>query len=143
MKSLELLKFNERQSLVQIFKDNGEHHQYCVCSYYDENKPEGSKWSWGHYFTTMEGALKYIATECFSPIYQYVVIKTDSYREVTEKVFNDYDKAHKAMEEEYKEHRDDEESTYAEYAAGIYEEEATVYFGDDWVQWKLIEIKIG
>lgn len=64
MKSRELLKFNERQSLVEITKDNGTI-EYCVCSYYDDNRPEGSKWDWGHYFATMENALKYIVLECF------------------------------------------------------------------------------
>lgn len=63
MKSRELLKFSERQSLVEITKGN--RIEYCVCSYYDDNRPEGSKWDWGHYFNTLEGALKYIVLECF------------------------------------------------------------------------------
>lgn len=63
MKSRELLKFSERQSLVEITKAN--RIEYCVCSYYNDNAPEGSKWDWGHYFYTLESALKYIVLECF------------------------------------------------------------------------------
>lgn len=65
MKSRELLKFSQRQSLVEITKDNGTI-EYCVCSYYDDNAPEGSKWDWGHYFSTMKNALEYIVLECFN-----------------------------------------------------------------------------
>ena len=63
MKSRELLKFSDKQSLVEITKAN--RIEYCVCSYYNDNAPEGSKWDWGHYFYTLESALKYIVLECF------------------------------------------------------------------------------
>lgn len=64
MKSRELLKFNERQSLVEITKEN--RIEYCVCSYYNDNAPEGSKWDWGHYFPTLKSALTYIVLDCFN-----------------------------------------------------------------------------
>lgn len=64
MKSRELLKFSDRQSLVEITSESGEI-QYCVCSYYDEDAPEGSKWYWGHYFTAIKDALEYIVLDCF------------------------------------------------------------------------------
>lgn len=64
MKSRELIKFSDRQSLVEITKASGTI-EYCVCSYYSDERPEGSKWDWGHYFQTMEGALRYIVLECF------------------------------------------------------------------------------
>ena len=69
MVSRELLKFSDRQSLVEIKKGNSI--EYCVCSYYDDNRPEGTKWDWGHYFMTMEDALKYIVLECFEVDAEY------------------------------------------------------------------------
>lgn len=77
MKTRELLKLNERQSIVEIEKENST--EYCVCSYYDDSKPEGSKWSWGHYFTTLENAIKYAATKVYSPIHKYVVVVSYSF----------------------------------------------------------------
>lgn len=77
MKSRELLKLNERQSIVEIEKGNTT--EYCVCSYYDDNKPEGSKWTWGHYFLTLEDAIKYAATKVYTPIHQYVVVVSYSF----------------------------------------------------------------
>lgn len=79
MKSRELLKLNERQSIVEIEKRNAT--EYCVCSYYDDSKPEGSKWTWGHYFSTLENAIKYAATKVYSPMHQYVVVVSFSFDE--------------------------------------------------------------
>ena len=101
MKSVELLKFSESQSLVQIFKDNGEHKEYCVCSHYDPNAKEGSKWDWGHYFVDMEGALQYIATRCFSPIHRYVLIETDANNNIEEQVFDTYTEARKEFDAKF------------------------------------------
>ena len=64
MISKEILKFNERQSLVERVRDDGTVYEYVVCSYYDDTAPEGSKWTWGHYFKDIKDALKYIFNEC-------------------------------------------------------------------------------
>ena len=64
MSSKEILKFNERQSLVARVRDDGSVYEYVVCSYYNDNAPEGSKWDWGHYFSKIEDALRYIVNEC-------------------------------------------------------------------------------
>ena len=77
MKSRELLKLNARQSIVEIEK--GSRTEYCVCSYYDDSKPEGSKWTWGHYFGSLESAIKYAATKVYSLIHQYVVVVSYSF----------------------------------------------------------------
>lgn len=64
MKSRELLKFSDRQSLVEIKSESG-NIRYCVCSHYDDSLPEGSKWDWGHYFSSIRDALEYIVLDCF------------------------------------------------------------------------------
>ena len=106
MKTRELLKLNERQSLVEIEKTNST--EYCVCSYYDDNKPEGSKWSWGHYFSSLENAIKYAAIECFKPIHRYVLLEMDTNNNVTEKVFSDYDEAYEEFEKRFHAYSSDE-----------------------------------
>ena len=53
--------------------------EYCVCSYYDPNASEGNQWCWGHYFYTLEDAIKYAATKVYSPIHQYVVVVSYSF----------------------------------------------------------------
>lgn len=63
-KSKEILKINNRQSLVARMKEDGSVYEYVVCSYYDDNAPEGSKWCWGHYFKEVADALRYIVNEC-------------------------------------------------------------------------------
>ena len=63
-KSKEILKFNATQSLVKRVKDDGTVYEYVVCSNYNDNAPEGSKWDWGHYFKDVKDALRYIAEEC-------------------------------------------------------------------------------
>lgn len=114
MKSVELLKFSERQSLVQIFKENGEHKEYVVCSNYNPDAPEGSKWDWGHYFITMEGALTYIATECFTPIHKYVLIETDTSNNINQRVFNTYGEAKRRFDELYEQYKSDQDCCHAE-----------------------------
>lgn len=112
MKTRELLKLNERQSLVEIEKTNST--EYCVCSYYDDNKPEGSKWSWGHYFSSLENAIKYAAIECFKPIHRYVLLEMDTNNNVTEKVFSDYDEAYEEFEKRFYDYSSDESCHHAE-----------------------------
>lgn len=114
MISTELLKFSDRQSLVARKNDIGEIYEYVVCSHYDDNAPEGSKWDWGHYFSTMEGALKYIATECFSPIHKYVLIEADTNTNVEEHMYNTYEAARKEFDKRFNNYKDDENCCHAE-----------------------------
>jgi hypothetical protein len=65
MISKEILKISEKQSLIARIKDDGSIYEYVVCSNYDDNAPEGSKWDWGHYFTAIRDALEYIVLDCF------------------------------------------------------------------------------
>lgn len=91
MKSKELLKLNETQSIVEIEKGNST--EYCVCGYYDNSKPEGEKWCWGHYFSTLENAIKYAALNCYKPIDRYIVIEAED-GDIKQNVFSNYDEAH-------------------------------------------------
>ena len=129
MISTELLKFNATQSLVVRIKDDGTIHEYVVCSNYDDNAPEGSKWDWGHYFMTMEGALKYIATECFSPIHKYVLVETDEDNRISEKSFNDYDSVKREFDSKVSRYRDDEACYHRRYYDNG--NEVNFYFDDD------------
>ena len=114
MNSKELLKFSERQSLVVRTRDDGTIHEYVVCSNYDDTQPEGCKWDWGHYFLTMEGALKYIATECFSPMHKYVLIEADTNTNIAEKAYDTYDEARKEFDKRFNAYKDDENCCHAE-----------------------------
>ena len=116
MKSKELLKFSEKQSLVARIKDDGTVHEYVVCSHYDDNAPEGSKWDWGHYFSTMEGALTYIATRCFSPIHKYVLVEVDTNTNVEERTYNTYDEARKEFDKRFNSYKEDECCHHADIA---------------------------
>lgn len=97
-----LLKINKDQTLVEITNDNGTI-QYCVCSCYDESLPIGSRWCWGHYFPTLEGAIKYAALRCYTLIRRYVLVEVDSSCNINEKVYSNYDDAY----EEFKKRFDD------------------------------------
>ena len=134
MKSKELLKFNEIQSLVEITKTDGvrEYKEYCVCSCYDDTKSEGSKWCWGHYFTTMESALKYIALDCFSKIKRWALLEITDGRLETYEVFDDENEAKKSLKERYENYSQDSEvvSTY-EYEEYDNEYEITYSFDSD------------
>ena len=141
MKSRELLKLNERQSIVEIEKGNET--EYCVCSYYDDNKPEGSKWTWGHYFFSLEDAIKYAATECFSPMYKYQVIECYS-GSIDSTEFYTYDKAQQHLEDRYKKLSSEEDCVFHE----IYEDcngnlvAHVEYEENEFNDFKLIKIKM-
>lgn len=77
MKSRELLKLDNQRSLIEIEKANTT--EYAIVSYYDDSKSEGNKWCWGHYFSSLENAIKYAATKVYSPIHQYVVVVSYSF----------------------------------------------------------------
>lgn len=44
--------------IVRIFKGN--HNEWVVCKDFDDTKPEGSKWTRGHYCYSEEDALNYV-----------------------------------------------------------------------------------
>ena len=56
--TIELKKIDERRSLVLWMSPRG-NKQYVVCSFYDEAKPVGSQWCWGHYFDDLWEAVDY------------------------------------------------------------------------------------
>lgn len=56
--TIELKKIDERRSLVLWMGQCGAQ-KYVVCSYYDNTKPIGSQWCWGHYFTDLYEAVDY------------------------------------------------------------------------------------
>lgn len=113
-KSKEILKFNATQSLVARIKDDGTVYEYVVCSNYDDTRPEGSKWDWGHYFSTMENALKYIATRCLSPIHRYVLIETDTNNNIEEHTYETYEEARKEFDKRFNNYKSDENCCHAE-----------------------------
>lgn len=139
MTSKELLRFSESQSLVARIKEDGTIHEYVVCSNYDNTKPEGSKWDWGHYFCTMENALKYIATECFLPIHRYVLVEADTNTNIDEKTYRTYEEARKEFDKRFNNYKNDEDCCHAElvvdgkgntvgelwYASGSFSEDVT------------------
>lgn len=129
MKSKELLKLNERFSLVECRKDDsGEIFQYCVCSYYNKNAPEGKKWIWGHYFTELEDAIKYAALHCYAPIHKYVLLEMDTCNNVNEQIFSNYDEAYKMFKERF-----DNYSSYTEcYHAEIVDDGNGNTVGELW-----------
>ena len=104
-KSKEILKFNATQSLVERVKDDGTVYEYVVCSNYNDNAPEGSKWDWGHYFSTMENALKYIVTRCLSPIHRYVLIETDTNNNIEERTYETYEEARKEFDKRFENYK--------------------------------------
>lgn len=50
----ELLRYKCR-SLVEILDENGNTTKFVVCSCFNEKKPMGEKWQWGHYFELWNG----------------------------------------------------------------------------------------
>lgn len=57
----ELMKINADQSLVLWTKPSGTK-QFVVCTDYNEEKPVGSQWCWGHYFFDIVSAVEYAKT---------------------------------------------------------------------------------
>lgn len=58
--SRELGKINKMQSMVEILNENNEPVEWVVCSEYDANRPFGSQWIWGHYFSNFVDACLYV-----------------------------------------------------------------------------------
>jgi len=57
--TVELKKIDARRSLVLWVTPEG-YKKFVVCSYYNADEPVGQQWVWGHYFTDIEDAVKYI-----------------------------------------------------------------------------------
>lgn len=111
MKSREILKLNERYSLVET---DGKYTPYVVCSCYDDTKPEGSKWNQGQYFCTLEGAIKYAARKCFEPMHRYVLVETDVYNNISEETFYYHEDAYKEFKKRFDDYSSDEDCCLAE-----------------------------
>lgn len=60
--TIELKKIDDRRSLV-VWVTPGGNKKFVVCSYYDHEKPVGSQWAWGHYFTDLWAAVEYAREE--------------------------------------------------------------------------------
>ena len=58
--TIELAKINRDQSLVMWVKDDFK--EFVVCTDYNEEKPMGSRWCWGHYFWDIVSAVEYAKT---------------------------------------------------------------------------------
>lgn len=56
--TIELAKVDDTRSLVVWVKD--QRRKFVVCSYYDESRPIGIQWDWGHYFDDIFDAIDYI-----------------------------------------------------------------------------------
>ena len=74
MKTRELIKLNDRHSIVEAIYEQKET-EYVVCSNYDQTKEPGSQWSSGAYCCSLENAIKYAAKHCFKAEYIYVVME--------------------------------------------------------------------
>lgn len=59
--TVELTKHDDGEHSLVMWCKNG-NKEFVVCSYYDETKPVGSQWSWGHYFENLKDATEYLAT---------------------------------------------------------------------------------
>ena len=139
-----ILKLTENKTLVERKRDDGSVIEYIICDrlkQVEDGEPNEYEWSHGMYSFTLEGILKIAALRCFEPVTKFAVIEADAYKEIREDVFDDYDKAHEAMESRYKELLP--QSSYHTYSASIFEEEALVeYKNGNWVSLKLIEIRV-
>lgn len=52
---------NEERSVIMITDLKGNVEQYVGCSYFDNRKPYGTKWQWGHYFgNDVKGAMDWL-----------------------------------------------------------------------------------
>ena len=58
----DLLEKKGDKSLVMWVKPSG-NKEFVVCSYYNSEKPVGSQWCWGHYFSTVTSAVEYLKKE--------------------------------------------------------------------------------
>lgn len=104
MKSRELLKLDNQRSLIEIEKANTT--EYAIVSYYDDNKSEGNKWCWGHYFSSLENAIKYAATKVYTPIHQYVVVVSYSFDvEKSVWLFDTEEEAIEAIKKQFEEEK--------------------------------------
>lgn len=140
-----IMKLTESKTLVERRRDDGSIIEYIIC---DGLKPvengEQNEYEWnsGMYAFTLEGAIKIAALRCYDPIHRYIVVEAEAGYDMQEKVFDTYEEAHNYMEATFKRYRDSDACTNHEYKTGINEECGNVWFGDDVIQLKLIEITI-
>jgi hypothetical protein len=60
--TVELKKVDDARSIVLWVHASGRK-EFVVCSYYDETKPVGQQWCWGHYFQDVCSAVDYTRKE--------------------------------------------------------------------------------
>lgn len=112
MKTRELLKLNERYSIVEATYEKKDT-EYVVCANYNPDAEPYRQWENGAYFTSLEGAVKFAALRRFSPIHRYVLIETDNNNNITEKTFSSYDEAYKEFKERFDNYASDEDCRHA------------------------------
>ena len=114
MKTRELLKLNERYSIVEATYEQKDT-EYVVCSNYNPNAEPYKQWSSGlAYCTSLEDAVKVAALHCYSPIHRYILLEMDTCNNVTEKVYSDYDEAYKEFKKRFDDYSSDKECFHAE-----------------------------
>lgn len=59
--SKELMKLNDRQSLVEILDEENTPVEWVVCSNYDPKRRYGEQWGWARHFYAPLDACNYIA----------------------------------------------------------------------------------
>ena len=119
------MKLTDRHTLVERRRDNGEIIEYIICNGIkpvENGEPNEYCWESGMYAFTLEGAIKTAALRCYTPVYRYVLIGTDSHNNIREDIFDDYEKARIEFEKRIKEHEEDKECFRVEY------------YNDNWVE---------
>lgn len=56
--SVELTRFDDSHSLVVIIFRDGSR-EFVVCGNYDQSRPMGDRWDYGHYFDELDDALNF------------------------------------------------------------------------------------
>ena len=100
MKTRELLKLNERYSIVEATYEQKDT-EYVVCANYDPEAEEYRQWDNGQYFISLEGAIKFAALNRFEPVHRYVLIETDTNGNISEEVFKCEEDAYKEFKKKY------------------------------------------
>ena len=112
MKTRELLKLNSRYSIVEATYES-KPTEYVVCANYNPKAEPYRQWDNGQYFIDLEGAVQYAALRIYAPIHRYILIETDSWNNITEKVFSDYTEAFEEFKKRFDNYALDETCHHA------------------------------
>lgn len=143
MKTRELLKLNERYSIVEATYEHKDT-EYVVCSNYNPDAEPYRQWDSGiAYCLTLEEAVKVAAKNCFDPMYIYVVIECYN-GNIEQRKFSTYENARRHFSERFDSLKNEEGITYYSMLDNYKGElVAQLDWGDDeTTSLKLIEFKI-